>query len=368
MSRRVLSIAALMLAVAVLRAESSLAKTVAVGPATCQPGLAHYLTIQGAIDAVGAGDTVLVCARSEPYPEQIVINKPITVKGIADGNNGAAVISATAGPIPNVVMAASGLVAAQVVLQNTADATLANLVIDGTGIPCATTLGAASSAGIAVKGVGSAAERASIRQVVVRRQIGGCGLGDGILVEQSEVTIESSSIHGVERNGIRQFGGAARITGNSLQEGTSGIWLSRASGGIVGLNTVGTFQNGIILDDSDKLTVTGNVVGAWVGLGIWLSNGASSNLVTLNKTTSDWYGILLETGATKNTVILNTIVKSGGAGIVDWAAGLSGVPGALGNKITYNGINESPIGIYDYHSGDTFSGNSFSNVTALMYP
>jgi len=78
--------------------------------------------------------------------------------------------------------------------------------------------------------------------------------------------------------------------------------------------------------------------------------------------------MLLETGATKNTVILNTIVKSGGAGIVDWAAGFSGVPGALGNKITYNGINESPIGLYDYHSGDTFLGNSFSNVTVLLYP
>lgn len=368
MSRRVLSIVALVLAVAVLRAESLLAKTVAVGPATCQPGLAHYPTIQGAIDAVGTGDTVLVCARPEPYPEQIVIKKNITVKGVADGNNGAAVITASAGPIPNVVMEASGLVAAQVVLQNTPNATLANLVIDGTGIPCATTLGAASSAGIAVSRVGSAAARASIRQVVVRRQIGGCGLGDGILVEQSEVTIDSSSIHGVERSGIRQFAGTVRITGNSLQEGANGIWLSRVTDGIVALNTVGTFQNGIMVDDSDKLTVTGNFLGAWVGIGIWLNNGASSNLVTLNKTASDWYGILLETGATKNTVTLNTVVKSGGAGIVDWAAGFSGVAGALGNKIIYNGINESPIGIYDHQSGDTFIGNSFSNVTVLSYP
>jgi hypothetical protein len=358
----------LVLAVAVLRAESLLAKTVAVGSATCQPALEHYPNIQKAIDSVSAGDTVLICARVEPFPEQVVINKAITVKGIADGNNGVVVIAASAGPIPNVVMAASGLVAAQVVLQNASNVTLSNLVIDGTGTPCATTLGAASSAGIAVNGGGSVAAKASIRQVVVRQQIGGCGLGDGILVEQSDVTIDSSSIHGVERSAIRQFGGTAKITGNTLQEGTSGIWLSRVSDGFIGLNTVGTFQYGIILDDSDKLTVTANFVGAWVGIGIWLNNGASSNLVTLNKTASDYYGILLDTGATKNTVTLNTIVKSGGAGIVDWAAGFSGVPVALGNKITYNGVNESPIGIYDYRSGDTFTGNSFSSVTALLYP
>lgn len=363
MSRRVLSIAALVLAVAVLRAESSLAKTVAVG--TCRPELASYPTIQGAIDKVAAGDTVLVCARPAPYPEQIVINKAITVRGIANGNNGAAVIAATAAPIPNVKMKASGdWVAAQVVLENTPDATLANLVIDGTDIPCATKLGAVSSAGIAVSGVGSADARAMIRKVVVRRQgqIEGCELGDGILVEQSEVTIDSSSIHAIKGSGIRQFAGTARIKDNSLQDGTNGIWLSQVQDGIVAFNTVGTFQNGIIVDNSNRLTVTENVLGAWVGHGIWLNNGARRNLVTLNKTASDWYGIVLDTGATKNTVTLNTIVRSGGAGIY-LAAGFE-----LGNQITDNEINESPIGIHDDHSGATFVGNSFLNVTVLLYP
>jgi hypothetical protein len=368
MSRRVLSIAALVLAVTALCAESSLAKTVAVGPATCRPDLAHYPTIQGAINAVGAGDTVLVCARPAPYPEQIVINKAITVRGIADGNNGAVVIAVPAGPIQNVFMEASGWVAAQVVLQNARDAALANLVIDGTGIPCATTLGAVSSAGIAVSRVGSADTRATIRKVVVRRQAGGCGLGDGILVEQSEVTIDSSSIHGIERSGIRQFAGSARIKDNSLQDGINGIWLSKVQGGIVALNTVGTFQNGIMVDDSNKVTVSENVLGAWVGHGIWLKNGAKDNVVTLNKTASDWYGIALDSGAMKNTVTFNTIVRSGGAGILNSAAGFSGVSGELGNRITDNEINESPIGIYDYNSGDKFVGNSFLNVTVLLYP
>ena len=101
MSRKSLSVIAVVLAGAVLQAGSLMAKTVVVGPATCQPALVHYASIQLAVDSVQSGDTVLVCARTAPYPEQVVINKSITVKGISVFFNQSACLPMSRRPCSN---------------------------------------------------------------------------------------------------------------------------------------------------------------------------------------------------------------------------------------------------------------------------
>ena len=66
---------------------SAMAVNVAVG--TCKPSLPSYPTIQLAVSSVPPGATIQVCPAA--YPEQITINKDLTIKGIADGNLGAAI-------------------------------------------------------------------------------------------------------------------------------------------------------------------------------------------------------------------------------------------------------------------------------------
>ena len=77
----------------------NLSATVAVG--TCLPQLKSFSTIQAAVSASSpeesdqnegndGGKTVLVCPGT--YPEQVVINTPLTLKGVVSGNHGAAVI------------------------------------------------------------------------------------------------------------------------------------------------------------------------------------------------------------------------------------------------------------------------------------
>jgi pectin methylesterase-like acyl-CoA thioesterase len=64
--------------------------TVVVGASACQPGFAHYSTIQAAASAVPAGGTLLVCPGT--YPEQIQVTTPLTLRGVTMGNSDAAVI------------------------------------------------------------------------------------------------------------------------------------------------------------------------------------------------------------------------------------------------------------------------------------
>ena len=81
----------LLLPMGALRGEN-LSATVAVG--ACLPQLKSFSTIQGAVAASSSGGTVLVCPGT--YPEQVVINTPLTLKGIVSGNHGAAVITVPA--------------------------------------------------------------------------------------------------------------------------------------------------------------------------------------------------------------------------------------------------------------------------------
>ena len=72
-----------------------MAATVQVG--TCRSGLVTFSTIQSAVNASPAGATILVCPGT--YPEQAVVNKPLTLRGVQSGTLGAAVIVAPPGGI-----------------------------------------------------------------------------------------------------------------------------------------------------------------------------------------------------------------------------------------------------------------------------
>lgn len=80
-----------------------------------------YTTIQDAIDAAAAGDTIMVAAGT--YTGQININKPVSIIGSGRDGANATIITSTA--YPTVLLGATGTVGSPVLLQN--------LQIQGTG-------------------------------------------------------------------------------------------------------------------------------------------------------------------------------------------------------------------------------------------
>ena len=109
---------------------SAAAQTSAVG--NCKPSLPSYPTIQLAVNAVIAGSLIQVCPGS--YPEQVVVNKNVTLKGIAAANQGAAIItSPPGGLVQNTASLATGNpIAAQLLVQAPATAvSITNITVDG---------------------------------------------------------------------------------------------------------------------------------------------------------------------------------------------------------------------------------------------
>src|SRR5450631_2862763 len=68
--------------------QTAQASTVVVG--TCKSGV-QFATIQAAVNASPVGGTINVCPGT--YPEQVTINKNLTVKGIGSGNQNARIIT-----------------------------------------------------------------------------------------------------------------------------------------------------------------------------------------------------------------------------------------------------------------------------------
>jgi parallel beta-helix repeat protein len=349
----------------VLHAASALASTVVVGDASCNPGPKHYATIQEAVNAVPVGSTVLVCPGT--YPEQVVITQSLTLKGFTDGTSGAAVITAPpTGLVANVTTAAYGLAAAQLALQNpgAGPIRISNLTIDGAGGGCPA--GASHTIGIDLYNVGDASfthTGAYVQNVVVRNQIDGCWLGEGIVVENSFATVANNVVHNVVLNGITQIGGNTIFDANSVQDcGSSGIQVSNATQGVSAVvnNTVGSVHYGIVLDaGTTGAQVKNNTVGVGGSTGtlidIAVVDGAMNNVVTSNSVSAAWTGIYLQNTG-ENMVQFNNITHLSYYGITDQDS-------RGGNTITSNTISEAQYGLYRNNSGtDVLSPNTISNA------
>jgi parallel beta-helix repeat protein len=391
MSRRILTVLALVVSGTLLQAQGALAKTVVVfngsipGATNCRPDIAGtpFTTIQAALDSLTTGtNTVLVCPGI--YPEQIVIARNITITGVVDaaGNSNSSevkIIPPPTGLVSNLI-AASGNVAAQVAAQNVADLNLTNLTIDGTNGGCPA--GVAHTAGIALYNVGVVGtnSRATVSKTAVKNQIAKqadgtrCFLGEGILLENSWFTLDSNSIHGVDEGGIHQFGGIGKSTNNSLGLGFIGIWLTNVSdvyntvGSTVSGNNLQAFSTGIYLDGSSSVLVTANTLTNWTGDGIALTRGAADNTVTSNKIVDSNHAIYLNGGGafgpspTRNVVKSNTIIRPVLSGIA------LGYPDGT-NQFTLNTFEEGPVGIFVAYLGafpaDVMTPNTFLGVPVM---
>jgi len=345
-----------------LLGQSLSATTVVVGPSTCKSTLKHYSTIQSAVSAVGWGTTVMVCPGS--YPEQVIVNQPLTLEGVTDGTGSAAVITVPGGGlVQNGTSTSFGPVTVQLLVQNTVGVTIKDLIVDGSGGTCPA--GSNRNVGIGVFDVGTANDgttAATIANVVVRNELA-C-FGDGILADTSYITITGSEIHDINQTAIDAYSAKYSITNNSIQRAhVYGIvLLNNASGSVVSGNDVSDGSTGILSSGANYgATITKNTSLNNFYVGVW-TFFANHQTVTSNVVSNAWWPVVVE-GGSNNTVQNNKLSDAIFDGILDEIS-------FGGNNITKNTVNEAQFGIFGDSSvgGDTLVPNTFFNVVTTIDP
>lgn len=376
------------------------AATVVVG--NCKSGVPQFSTIQAAIVSVPSGGTVDVCPGI--YPEQIFIEKNLTLTGVADssGGNAAVVVPPTGGLVQNGIDIFRNPVAAQIFVYHVTAVTISNLTIDATGNNLA------GCGGPTLEGIYFQASYGKIANNVVRNQFqtdfaayGGCQNGLGINVEAlaaATVTITGNSVRNYQKNGITATGaatgsgslGPAVTISNNYVVGfaatamnwpggaaENGIQIGFGATGTISSNTVndniwwndnsgdpGDAASGILVYASEGVTITGNSVGS-AQFGITTNTDSQygpgdNTTITSNKVSGTQIFDAIDVCSNSNTVKTNTIDGSAESGVhVDDSCGSGN-----NNTVTGNVINEACAGVLlGTGTGTTFTPNTFYNVT-----
>jgi len=420
---------------------SASASSVVVTPPSTTPcrALPSYPTISQAVSGVPAGSTIYICPGT--YAEQVVITKKLTLIGVAE--NGSTGSSATGSNNPVIVSPSGGVqvnsndlypyggdpnqpTAAQILVQTPSNAlgtpilvNISNITVDGSnnGLgSCATDL-----VGIYYQNASGTVNHVTTRFQELQQADFGCQDGLAIYVQSgygtigtAVVTVENSSVHDYDKNGITADGSGttATISGNYIVGigataliAQNGIQLSDGAGGKISGNTVTddvyinspgcgvgscTSATGILLYDSggtsgSHVAISGNTVSNTQGAIVSYTDGTATadyagtadyNDVTSNKiTTSPTAGIYFLDGidlcSDHNTAATNTVFNSSGAGIhID---GQCTEPDSsttgIDTTVTNNTVNEACAGVLTGpgtggSTGNTVSGTTTYNVVA----
>jgi hypothetical protein len=351
-------------------------------------GYSIFITIQDAVTQVPAGSTINVCPGT--YIEQVVISKPLTLRGVSYGNPSQVVIDMPTPSLTTTSSVTEGTIAAQI--QVTAGpVNISGITVDGT----ASSANCPTVAQFAV--FYSSGSSGTVSEMEIRNQT--CnGNGSGILAEngagaRETVTIENNNIHDYSFFGIMAnneyspatltasiknndltgpFGiffsstTVANVSDNSFTGVGQGVYAGSPSGSVINnfLNMTGTTPGGQGIGVGAAAIISGNTVnavnlgGAVVGIDV-----SAPGVISNNSVNNASYGITLDDNAagakiTSNrifnnsvdgidvevagaTIDSNVINKSGSAGIeLNCNGGLNG-----GGTVNGNLINGAPIGI-----------------------
>jgi parallel beta-helix repeat protein len=377
----------------------------------CAPGF-YFTSINSAINdpAVPAGSTIKVCPGT--YQEQVSINKKITLEGIATVSEDAVVILPPAGglvqnttdvcPTAYSAFCTNGAsIAAQVLVQNiVGSVSISNLTVDGKGNGL--------SCGPDVRGILFQNASGTLNHVAVRNELpndipNGCQVGHGIYVATgtgffSTVTVENSSIHNYNKNGIvgRYPGTTLTVTGNYVRgagvvpsggaaqngieiafDATGTVKTNNVIDNIYGDPTVATSADILLYDAAENsgITISSNTLGnsqvpisivtdtANLGDGVTVSSnkisGISLGLYVAGETAD---GIDVCTNG--NTITGNTIFSSDESGVHLDASCVGGT--GNNNSVTGNTMLESECAGILADSGT--SGNTTSPDTYYTVP
>jgi nitrous oxidase accessory protein NosD len=367
-----------------------LAATVQVG--ACRSGLQSFVTIQSAVNASSLGTTILVCPGT--YPEQVVINKALTLTGVASGTSDAAIIVPPAGGVVEntTSLFSGGPIAAQVLVTGADDVRVSNLTIDGRNNGIASTgCTSLNLIGLYYRNASGAVNRMAVANQALTGASIGCQVGLGIFVQSgnggtSTVTVSNSHVQNYQKNGItgNELGTTVIISGNtvfgqgptngaaenSIQIGfaaTGKILSNTAMGDIWAPDTISDSADaasGILVFASDNVTVSGNTVGN-TQFGIAFvsdptAGPADGGTIVANDVSATHIFDGIELCGSSNTVNGNTINGSDEAAIhVDSSCGP-----VMSNVIRGNTINDACAGIMvgAASGSNTIGRNTFFNV------
>ncbi|HLX84747.1 MAG TPA: right-handed parallel beta-helix repeat-containing protein [Terriglobales bacterium] len=362
-------------------------------------GASPYATIAAGI-ASGAA-TVQVCPGT--YPEQVFIDRDMTLTGIAiSGGAAAVVIPPVGGLVANGTDIFGNPVAAQILVYHGTAVTISNLVVDGTGNNLA------GCGAPTLEGIYFEASYGKILNNVVRNQYqtdfadyGGCQNGLAINVEATvgvTVSITGNSVRSYQKNGITATGAATGLNASGPAVTISrnyivglgatamnwpggaaenGIQVGFGATGTISSNTVNdniwyadtnsqpqNAASGILIYASSGVTVSANSVGS-AQFGIVADTDptygpADNTSITTNKVVGAQIFDAIDVCSSSNTVKSNTIYGSTQSAVhVDDTCGSGN-----NNSVTSNTINEACAGILlGTGTGTTSSPNTFRNVT-----
>jgi nitrous oxidase accessory protein NosD len=348
-----------------------MAASVQVG--TCRRGLLTFSTIQSAVNASPAGTTVLICPGT--YPEQVVINKALTLRGVQSGTSNAAVVVAPPGGIvQNTTSLATGSpIAAQILVTGTTNVSISNLTIDGVdnGISSGgcTPL---NLIGLYYQNASGEVNRvAAVNQALTGSSIG-CQVGLAIFVESgnggtSTVVVSNSHVQNYQKNGItaNELGTSVTISRNTVvgQGPTPGaaensIQIGFGAKGKISFNIAiddiwapdtisdsADAASGILVFASPGVTVSRNTVGnTQFGIAFIsdpLSGPADGGTIIGNKVSATHIFDGIKLCSSSNTVHGNTVNGSDEAAIhMDSACGP-----VTNNVVSGNTVNDACAGI-----------------------
>jgi hypothetical protein len=321
---------------------------------TCKAHARSFTMIQTAVNTVPPGSTIFVCPGV--YPEQVTIAKPLTLQGIASNNADQAVIVVPSGGLNVSVTSIAGEpVAAQVLVTNSSDVNLSNIVVDGKGgaQSCSTTK--TWLAGIFY----ASSSSGNVSHVRVSGQSDdGCGVGiwaeNGSSNPYQSVSISGSSVHDVDGVGISLF----TQSPSTLTVEVENNYISSQTG-------IGVFAVGVDGDVSNN-----NLNNSGVGI---FDFGAAAT-ISSNDVNSTTYGIaMLSTGSAQGNDIANTsngvYLEGDGANIQSNRITLASIAGVEFNchvaTVNNNRINDAAVGLNDVPTGFTGTNTFFITGTII---
>lgn len=285
---------------------------------TCKSGT-HFSTIQSALDASPAPNTVEVCPGT--YLEQVTISHPVTLEGIAEGNGSLAQIELPSDYTVNASVNAGGgtdPAIAQVYVNDVSGGSvnLTNLNVNGVGF--------LSNDSIFI-GVLYNRSSGTINQVTTSAQNTSGGAtnvdGWGMWIQggssKPEVTVENSSVHDFTGGGILAVGETAapdltvKIMNNVVSsdaEGTNDVVVEEGTDPTVSGNIVsGVGDYGIIILASTGSVTDNTFLGGQIGIEL-AADGAS---VTSNHIYGAIaYGIDVGAAALKKSTVENNTIRT----------------------------------------------------------
>ncbi|MGA9993989.1 MAG: right-handed parallel beta-helix repeat-containing protein [Pyrinomonadaceae bacterium] len=337
---------------------------------------AQFTSIQAAVSAAGSGDIIKVCPGT--YQEQVRINKPLTVQGIAVGNLNLILIK----PAPAIVNSASitnptSLIAAIVLVENASNVNLINLTVDGAtnGNVCGTNI-----VGIYYRNASGKADSVAVRNIRLVAGNEGCQSGLGIFAQSggggsSKLQVLNSSVHDYQKNGITGNETGTELTAIGNNVSGDGATPFIAQNGIQVANGAKGFITGNSVINNDYAGCTSPDTCAATASNILVFNASYAN-VSLNSLGKSQINIFLQ--ANKSEASYNNILDSDVFDGIDIFGNQNKVNGnrifnsdtsgifveGNQNEVKGNTINEAPVGILEDtpSSGNSYSDNKYFNT------